>query len=92
MNLAHHNSIWNTRKGAAFGFNTIAEIAREQLQPYLSDIVPKLYRYQFDPNPKIQQSMSSIWDSLIKNDNKKIVDLYLKEILVDIEQNMLSNL
>lgn len=92
MNLAHHNSIWNTRKGAAFGFNTIAEIAREQLQQYLPDIVPKLYRYQFDPNPKIQQSMSSIWDSLIKNDNKKIVDLYLKEILTDIEDNMLSNL
>ena len=90
MNLAHHNSIWNTRKGAAFGFNTIADIAREQLEPYLPDIVPKLYRYQFDPNPKIQQSMSSIWDSLIRN--KKVVDLYLKEILADIEQNMLSNL
>jgi len=90
MNLAHHNSIWNTRKGAAFGFNTIADIAREQLEPYLPDIVPKLYRYQFDPNPKIQQSMSSIWDSLIRN--KKVIDLYLKEILADIEQNMLSNL
>lgn len=92
MNLAHHNSIWNSRRGAAFGFNTIMQIASEQLQPYLPSIVPRLYRYQFDPNQKIQQSMTSIWDSLIKQDNKKIVDKYLDEILIDLEQNMLSSL
>jgi proteasome component ECM29 len=93
MNLAHYNSIWNTRRGAAFGFSTIANLSSKNLQPYLASIVPKLFRYQFDPNVKIQQSMVSIWTSLIKQaDNKKIVDLYLSEILDDIEQNMLSNL
>ena len=92
MNLAHHNSIWNTRRGAAFGFNIISQIARDQLQPYLASIVPKLYRYQFDPNPKIQLSMNTIWNSLIKQDNKKIVDQYLFEILTDIEENMHNNL
>ena len=35
MNLAHHNSIWNTRRGAAFGFGTIAELANQQLQPHI---------------------------------------------------------
>jgi proteasome component ECM29 len=92
MNLAHHNSIWNTRRGAAFGFGTIASLSSEALQPHLPAIVPKLYRYQFDPNVKIQQSMLSIWRGLIKQDNKKIVDLYLAEILADLEQNMLSAL
>jgi proteasome component ECM29 len=92
MNLAHHNSIWNTRRGAAFGFNIISQIARDQLQPFLGTLVPKLYRYQFDPNPKIQMSMNSIWNSLIKQDNKKIIDQYLFEILKDIEENMLNNL
>jgi proteasome component ECM29 len=92
MNLAHHNSIWNTRRGAAFGFGTIVSMSSETLQPYLASIVPKLFRYQFDPNVKIQQSMSSIWHGLIKQDNKKIVDEYLGEILVDLEQNMLSPL
>jgi proteasome component ECM29 len=92
MNLAHHNSIWNSRKGAAFGFNEIAQIARNHLEPYLSNIIPKLYRYQFDPNVKIQQSMNSIWNSLIKQDNKKILDQYLDQILVDIEQNLHSPL
>ena len=92
MNLAHHNSVWNTRRGAAFGFNTISQLASEQLQPYLPSIVPKLYRYQFDPNPKIQQSMESIWNSLIKQDNKKILDQYLDKILIDLEENMLAPL
>ncbi|CAF0720691.1 unnamed protein product [Brachionus calyciflorus] len=88
MNLAHHNSIWNTRRGVAFGFGQIAQLSSEQLQPFLPHIVPKLFRYQFDPTPRIQQSMSSIWDSIIKQDNKKIVDLYLIEILNELEQNM----
>lgn len=91
MNLAHHNSIWNTRRGAAFGFSAISQLASDQLQPYLATIVPKLYRYQFDPNLKIQQSMSTIWDQLTKND-KKIIDLYLSEILADIESHMLDPL
>ena len=90
MNLAHHNTIWNTRRGAAFGFSRIVEVASEQLQPYLSNIVPKLYRYQFDPNPKVQQSMYTIWTNIIRKDNKKIVDLYLNEILEDLKNNMLS--
>ena len=45
MNLANHNAIWNSKKGAAFGFGTIAKKAGQQLAPYLPQIVPKLYRY-----------------------------------------------
>ncbi len=92
MNLAHHNSIWNTRRGAAFGFNTIANLANEQLQPFIKELVPKLFRYQFDPNPKIQQSMTAIWDSIITKENKKVIDTHLEDILLDIEKNMHSNL
>ena len=101
MNLAHHNSVWNTRRGAAFGFNTIAQLASDQLQPYLANIVPKLYRYQFDPNPKIQQSMLSIWNSLIRQDNKKILELnflinitdfnFIKNIFTDAFDNTKLN-
>ncbi|KAL3868785.1 hypothetical protein ACJMK2_041546 [Sinanodonta woodiana] len=87
MNLASHNAMWNSKKGAAFGFSTIAAQAGEQLTPYLPQIVPRLYRYQFDPNPKIQQAMSSIWNALVK-DNKNTVDKYLKEILSDLLKNL----
>ena len=50
----------------------IAKQAGEQLAPVLHKIVPKLYRYQFDPNPKIQGAMSSIWTALV-TDQKNTV-------------------
>lgn len=90
MHLANHNATWNARKGAAFGFSTIAAQAGEQLAPYMQQIVPRLYRYQFDPNPKIQQAMSGIWNALVQ-DNKKTVDTYLKQILDDLLKNLTSN-
>ncbi|CAG5117500.1 unnamed protein product, partial [Candidula unifasciata] len=90
MNLANHNAMWNARKGAAVGFSTIAAQAGEQLAPYLTQIVPRLYRYQFDPNPKIQQAISGIWNVLVQ-DNKKTVDTYLKQILNDLLKNLTSN-
>ena len=62
----------STMQGAAFGFGMIAKQAGEQLAPVLHRIVPKLYRYQFDPNPKIQGAMSSIWTALV-TDQKKMV-------------------
>jgi len=90
MNLANHNAIWNSRRGAAFGFGTIAAKAGEQLEPHLNKIIPKLYRYQFDPSPKIQQSMQSIWNALV-SDSSKTLDKYLAEILEDLRINLTSN-
>lgn len=52
-------------QGAAFGFNMIAAKAGEQLAPFLPQIVPRLYRYQFDPNLSVRQAMTSIWDALV---------------------------
>uniref|UniRef100_W5LFY5 Ecm29 proteasome adaptor and scaffold n=1 Tax=Astyanax mexicanus TaxID=7994 RepID=W5LFY5_ASTMX len=84
MNLANHHAMWNSRKGAAFGFNIIAAKAGEQLAPFLPQLVPRLYRYQFDPNLGIRQAMTSIWDAL--------VDKYLKEIFQDVISNLTSNM
>ncbi|XP_052776475.1 LOW QUALITY PROTEIN: proteasome adapter and scaffold protein ECM29-like [Mya arenaria] len=90
MHLANHHAMWNSRKGAAFGFTTIAAQAGEQLAPFLPQIVPRLYRYQFDPNMKIQQAMTSIWNALVQ-DNKNTVDKYMKEILADLLTNLTNN-
>ncbi|TMS22810.1 Proteasome adapter and scaffold protein ECM29 [Larimichthys crocea] len=81
MNLANHHAMWNSRKGAAFGFHMIAAKAGEQLAPFLPQLVPRLYRYQFDPNLSIRQAMTSIWDALVTD--KTLVDKYLKDILQD---------
>ncbi|GFH30577.1 ARM repeat-containing protein, partial [Haematococcus lacustris] len=65
MDLARHNQALNTRRGAAFGFAGIAKLAGEQLQPHVQQLVPKLYRYQYDPNPRVQESMAAVWKGLV---------------------------
>ncbi|KAM8960529.1 proteasome adapter and scaffold protein ECM29 [Pelodytes ibericus] len=90
MNLANHHAMWTSRKGAAFGFNVIATKAGEQLAPFLPQLVPRLYRYQFDPNTGIRQAMTSIWNALVTD--KTTVDKYLSEILQDLINNLTSNM
>ncbi|XP_014680930.1 PREDICTED: proteasome-associated protein ECM29 homolog [Priapulus caudatus] len=91
MHLANHHAMWNSKKGAAFGFTVIATQARDQLEPHLPKIIPRLYRYQYDPNAKIQQAMTSVWNALVA-DSKKMVDLYMKDILQDLISNLTSSM
>lgn len=91
MHLANRNALWNSCKGAAFGFSSTAAHSREQLEPYLPKIVPKLFRYQYDPNMKIQQAMASIWAALVP-ETKKTVDKYVNEILQDLITSLQSNI
>lgn len=37
----------------------------EQLNEQLPFIIPRLYRYQYDPTPIVQSSMSAIWSYLV---------------------------
>lgn len=74
MHLANHNAMWNSKKGAAFGFHSIAQQAGTQLSEHLPKIVPRLYRYRFDPTPKIQNSMSSIWHALVPETQKTVTN------------------
>nr|XP_049703179.1 proteasome adapter and scaffold protein ECM29 [Helicoverpa armigera] len=90
MHLAHHNSMWNSKKGAAFGFHSIALQAGAQLSEHLPKIVPRLYRYRFDPTPRIQNSMQSIWHAIVPN-TTATVHKYHKEILDDLVANLTSN-
>ncbi|KAG1680273.1 Proteasome adapter and scaffold protein ECM29 [Nymphon striatum] len=90
MHLANHNAIWSSKKGAAFGFQSIAELAGEKLTTHLPKIIPKLYRYTFDPNTKSRLSFSSIWSSLVP-ETQKTVDTYFDEIMVDVIENLTNN-
>ncbi|NXE57993.1 ECM29 protein, partial [Casuarius casuarius] len=84
MNLANHHAMWNSRKGAAFGFSVIATKAGEQLAPFLPQLLPRLYCYRFDPNLGIRQAMTNIWNAL--------VDKHVKEILGALISNLTSSL
>ncbi|GBC07937.1 hypothetical protein RclHR1_00780017 [Rhizophagus clarus] len=83
MQLASHNAMWQSRKGAAFGFSTILAQAEKELEPYLKDLIPRLYRFQYDPNPKVNEAMTSIWNTLVK-DPKNAIDEYFDVIVKDL--------
>lgn len=83
MSLASHHQIWNSRRGASMGFSSIAKQAEQELAPHLPVLIPRLYRYQFDPNPKTAESMKNIWRTLVK-DPSKTVDSLFNEIMTDL--------
>lgn len=57
------------------------------MKPFLEKIVPRLYRYKYDPTPKIQHSMISIWDSIV-SDSKETVEMYYWPILEELITNL----
>ncbi|KAI9849048.1 MAG: proteasome component M29 [Thelocarpon superellum] len=69
MSMASSNAVWSSR--AAFGRFGLGNILSESsTDGYLTQnpkLYPKLYRYRFDPNPKVQQSMNDIWSALVKD-------------------------
>lgn len=88
MDLAHHQSAVNAKRGAAFGFAAVAKLAGAKLDPtHVAALVPKLYRYQYDPNPKVQDSMVLIWRALI-DDPKKTIDAHFDAIISELLKEM----
>lgn len=89
MSLAANSALWSSRKGAAFGLGGILSKANldeifENNERLSQSLVPKLYRYRYDPNTSVQQAMRGIWDTLIKDKTSAIKDNFgaiLKELL-----------
>lgn len=90
MQLANHNAAWTSKLGAAFGLKSLSSETKAKMQPYLSKIIPRLYRYKYDPTPKIQNSMISIWDSIV-SEPKEVVEQYYWEILRELLDNLTFN-
>ena len=96
MNLASHSAQWNSRRGASLGFGSImnssmAIQAQKELAPFMGTLVPRLYRFQFDPNTKVAEAMKSIWKSLITEPKKTIDEHYpiiMKELLSGLGDRM----
>lgn len=57
MDLANYQASLNSKRGAAFGFSKIAKQAGEALQPHLKSLIPRLVRYQYDPDKNVQVCM-----------------------------------
>uniref|UniRef100_A0A1I7TME9 Proteasome-associated protein ECM29 homolog n=1 Tax=Caenorhabditis tropicalis TaxID=1561998 RepID=A0A1I7TME9_9PELO len=83
MQLARHNAIWNSKMGAAHGFGALLENAKEEIEPYFKQLVPKLFRFRYDPDLKVQNAMKSIW-AILTADRKNVVDEFANEIAAEL--------
>ncbi|KAH7837827.1 hypothetical protein Vadar_018494 [Vaccinium darrowii] len=83
MDLANYQASLNSKRGAAFGFSKIAKQAGDALQPHLRLLIPRLVRYQYDPDKNVQDAMAHIWKSLVA-DSKRTVDEHLDIIIDDL--------
>nr|CDJ87643.1 HEAT domain containing protein [Haemonchus contortus] len=89
MNLARHNSVWNLKKGAALGFVAVLEEASSEFEPFIGQLVPKLFRYRYDPDLKVRQSMRSIW-SVLTASRRGLVEEYADDIAKELQQQLTS--
>ncbi|KAI9194392.1 hypothetical protein LWI28_005521 [Acer negundo] len=83
MDLANYQASLNSKRGAAFGFSKIAKQAGDALQPHLRLLIPRLVRYQYDPDKNVQDAMAHIWKSLVA-DPKRTIDEHLDLIFDDL--------
>lgn len=89
MSLAKSNALWSSRKGMAFGLGSIlSKTSLDDLfannESLSSKLIPRLYRYRFDPNVSVAKSMGEIWNVLVKDSAKTTRDNFeniLREVL-----------
>ncbi|VDK69522.1 unnamed protein product [Onchocerca ochengi] len=60
-------------------YNTIMQQAESLMEPYLAQLVPKLYRYRYDPDLKVQGAMRSIWQAVTVS-KKSVTEEYANAI------------
>ena len=91
MSLASNNSIWSER--AAFGkFGLSNVLSDASTSGYLTQnpkIYPALFRYRFDPNTNVRNSMNDIWTAIVKEPTRT-VDLHFDSIMNDLLKNILG--
>lgn len=71
MDLANHQASLNSKRGAAFGFSKIAKQAGDALRPHLRLLIPRLIRYQYDPDKNVQVGLLLFWN----------IDLLLADVI-----------
>ena len=79
MDIASHHAAWQSRMGSAFTLQSILG-SSAAMKEKVAELLPKLYLYQFDPNPKIKESMRSLWQSLVDHP-KQMIDQHFHAII-----------
>lgn len=62
-----------------------ASQSRSRLEKHLAKLIPTLYRYTFDPNPRIASAMRSVWDALVP-EPKKALAAHLPQVMDNLRE------
>ncbi|CAM9194550.1 unnamed protein product, partial [Ectocarpus sp. 6 AP-2014] len=66
LSMASHHAAWTTRRGASFGLGAIInQVSAEAFGGQLGRIVPRLFRYRFDPSAKTRAAMDQLWRAVV---------------------------
>ena len=91
MSLASNNAIWSER--AAFGkfglSNVLSDASTDGYLTQNPKIYPALFRYRFDPNTNVRNSMNDIWAAIVK-EPAKTIDLHFDGIMNDLLKSVLG--
>ena len=91
MSLAANNAVWSSRAAfGRFGLSTI--FSDSTVDGYLAQnprLYPALFRYRFDPNTNVRNSMNEIWAALVPEPTATI-DEYFDAIMRDLLKNILG--
>ena len=91
LSLASHHALWNTRGGAGFGLEALMQSGgRDKVAPHLEALIPRLYRYQYDPATRVRDSIGRLWQVLVR-DPKAAVEKHLGAILKELLDTMASD-
>jgi proteasome component ECM29 len=66
--LSSHHALWHARGGAAYGLEALLSgRARAALEPHVAKLLPRLFRFQYDPHPRVRESMGRLWVALVRD-------------------------
>jgi len=75
LDIAGTHAAWTSKRGAAYSLGSLLKTCKE-LAPQLESIIPKLFRYRFDPNDMIKNTMTQLWRSLVKDPVRAVRNHY----------------
>lgn len=83
MDIAGHNALWNSRRGAALVGEALANSshAAELLKPHFDSLFPKLYQFSYDPVDAFASAMGRVLSALCSAAGFKNVGAALTENL-----------
>lgn len=86
LEITTQNTI-SKQEGSTQTLQYLFQDNKELLTEQISKLIPILYRYQYDPSVKIQNAMTSLWNTVVKNP-KEMIEKHYKDICIELDNSL----